>query len=115
MQTCSASRRRCGQIPVWSTGSPLTRAISLSTRSSSELGFGVLALPSGRKRTRLEAWFKTVVGAIECLPWDAAVSLRWARLVVGLKKAGTTLPALDTMIAATALEHNLTVVTRNVR
>jgi len=80
-----------------------------------ELGFGVLALPSGRKRTRLEAWFKTVVGAIECLPWDAAVSLRWARLVVGLKKAGTTLPVLDTMIAATALEHNLTVVTRNVR
>jgi predicted nucleic acid-binding protein len=36
-------------------------------------------------------------------------------LVVDLKKKGTTLPVLDTMIAATALEHDLTVVTRNVR
>ena len=55
------------------------------------------------------------MSAIECLPWDAAVSLRWAGLLVGLKKKGITLPVLDTMIAATALERNLTVVTRNVR
>ena len=55
------------------------------------------------------------MSAIECLPWDAAVSLRWARLVVDLKTKGTTLPVLDTMIAATALEHGLTLVTRNVR
>jgi predicted nucleic acid-binding protein len=32
-----------------------------------------------------------------------------------LKKKGTTLPVLDAMIAATALEHDLTIVTRNVR
>jgi predicted nucleic acid-binding protein len=80
-----------------------------------ELFFGILALPRGRKRAKLEAWFKAVVTAIECLPWDAAVGLRWARLVIDLKKKGTTLPVLDTMIAATALEHDLTVVTRNVR
>jgi predicted nucleic acid-binding protein len=80
-----------------------------------ELSFGILALPKGRKRLKLEGWFKAVVRAIECLPWDAAVSLRWARLVVDLKKKGATLPVLDTMIAATALEHDLTVVTRNVR
>jgi predicted nucleic acid-binding protein len=80
-----------------------------------ELSFGILALPKGRKRVQLEEWFNAVVSAIECLPWDAAVSLRWARLVVDLKKKGTTLPVLDTMIAATALEHDLTVVTRNVR
>jgi predicted nucleic acid-binding protein len=46
---------------------------------------------------------------------DAAVGLRWARLVCDLKKEGRTLPVLDTMIAATALEHDPTVVTRNVR
>lgn len=80
-----------------------------------ELSFGILALPKGRKRVQLEEWFNAVVSAIECLPWDAAVSLRWARLVVGLKKKGITLPVLDTMIAATAIEHDLTVVTRNVR
>ena len=80
-----------------------------------ELSFGILALPKGRKRVQLEEWFNAVVSTIECLPWDAAVSLRWAGLLVGLKRKGITLPVLDTMIAATALEHNLTVVTRNVR
>ena len=80
-----------------------------------ELFFVILALPKGRKRTQLEEWFKAVVSALECLPWDSAVSLRWARLVVDWKKKATTLPVLDTMIAATALEHDLTVVTRNVR
>jgi predicted nucleic acid-binding protein len=80
-----------------------------------ELSFGILALPKGRKRVQLEEWFNAVVSAIECLSWDAAVSLRWAGLLVELKRKGITLPVLDTMIAATALEHNLTVVTRNVR
>jgi toxin FitB len=80
-----------------------------------ELCFGILALPKGRKRTQLEAWFTAVLSAIECLSWESAVSLRWASLVVELKKKGRTLPVLDTMIAATALEHDLTVVTRNVR
>ena len=80
-----------------------------------ELSFGILAVPKGRKRARLEVWFKAVVSAIECLPWDAAVSLRWARLVFELKKNGRTRPILDTMIAASALEHDLILVTRNVR
>ena len=80
-----------------------------------ELSFGILALPKGRKRVQLEEWFNAVVSAIECLSWDAAVSLCWAGLLVGLKKKGITLPVLDTTIAATALEHNLTVVTHNVR
>ncbi len=80
-----------------------------------ELGVGVLALPAGRKRTRLAQWFETVVQTVDCLPWDAAVSRRWARLVVELQKKGQTLPVLDSMIAATALHHDLTVATRNAR
>ncbi len=43
-----------------------------------EVCIGILALPAGRKRARLEQWFAEVVQAIECLPWDAAVSRRWA-------------------------------------
>ena len=78
-----------------------------------ELRIGILALPHGRKRARLEEWFEAVVDTIECLPWDAAVSQRWATLVVDLKRKGTSLPLLDGMIAATALEHGLTVATRN--
>jgi toxin FitB len=80
-----------------------------------ELCTGILALPVGRKRARLENWFEDVVETIECIPWDAAVSRRWAKLLVQLRRKGHTMPVLDSMIAATALEHDLTLATRNVR
>ena len=80
-----------------------------------ELSIGILALPAGRKRARLERWFDAVVHTLDCLPWDDAVSRRWARLVVDLKRKGQTMPILDAMIAASALQHGLTVVTHNIR
>jgi len=80
-----------------------------------EVCVGILALPAGRKRRRLEQWFEAVVRALECLPWDGIISLRWAKLVVDLKRRGETLAMLDSMIAATALTHGLTVATRNTR
>jgi toxin FitB len=80
-----------------------------------ELYVGILALPRGRKRTQLEQWFGDVVQTIDCLPWDATISRRWAKLVVNLKQKGDKLPLLDSMIAATALQHDLTVATRNTR
>jgi len=80
-----------------------------------ELCVGILALSRGRKRTQLEQWFGDVVQTIDCLPWDATISQRWAKLVVDLKQKGDKLPLLDSMIAATALQHDLTVVTRNMR
>ena len=79
-----------------------------------ELWIGVLALPAGRKRARLEQWFEAVSRTLVCLSWDAAVGRRWAALVVGLRRKGRAMPLLDGMIAATALEHGLTVVTRSV-
>jgi len=80
-----------------------------------ELRIGILALPRGRKREKLEQWFETIVEAIDCLPWDATVSRRWAALVVDLKRKGEAVPLLDGMIAATALQHDLIVATRNIR
>jgi len=80
-----------------------------------ELRIGILALPRGRKRDRLEQWYETVVETIDCIPWDVAISQRWAALVVELKRKGETVPLLDGMIAATALQHNLIVATRNTR
>lgn len=80
-----------------------------------ELSLGILALPRGRKRRQLEQWLEALVQTIECLPWDAAIGRRWAKLVVDVKQKGETMPLLDGMIAATALHHDLTMATRNVR
>lgn len=80
-----------------------------------ELRVGVLSLPAGSRRSRLERWLDEVVQSLRCLPWDAQVSRRWARLVVDLRRSGRTMPLLDSMIAATALHHDLVLVTRNTR
>ena len=80
-----------------------------------ELRVGILALPRGRKRDRLELWFDTLIDTIDCIPWDFAVSRRWAALIVDLRRRGETVPLLDGMIAATALQHELIVATRNTR
>lgn len=78
-----------------------------------ELCAGVLALPRGRKRAALEQWLQTLARTIDCLAWDADVAWRWAKLIADLKRKGKPLPLLDSMIAATALTHGLTVATRN--
>jgi predicted nucleic acid-binding protein len=79
-----------------------------------EVHFGVLCLPRGKKRLYLEQWFQDVVLCIRCLNWDAAVGLRWSRLLVDLRASGQTMPVKDSLIAASALHHGLMVATRNV-
>lgn len=78
-----------------------------------ELRFGILLLPSGRRRRRLEQWFAQGIGRIHCLPWDAATGLRWAELLASLRASAQAMPVKDSMIAATALVHGLTIATRN--
>ena len=80
-----------------------------------ELRIGIISLAPGRKRSELERWFADVVETVDCLPWDAAASRRWADLVVESRRKGHLLPLLDGMIAATALAYDLTVATRNTR
>lgn len=80
-----------------------------------EVEGGILSLDRGRKRTQLEHWFDSVVQTIHCVPWDTKVGRRWAALVAEMRKKGRTLAIIDSMIAATALQHKLTLATRNVR
>jgi predicted nucleic acid-binding protein len=78
-----------------------------------ELRFGILILPQGRKRSALEDWFDAGVGRLHCLPWDADTGLRWAELLARLRSTGKAMPLKDSLIAATAAVHGLTVATRN--
>ena len=78
-----------------------------------ELQFGILILPAGRKRAALERWFSAGVGRLQCLPWSAETGLKWADLLARLRRTGKAMPVKDSLIAATALMHDLTVATRN--
>lgn len=78
-----------------------------------EIRFGILRLPSGRRRQRLETWFREGILRIHCLSWEPETGLRWAELVAELRSNGRAMPIKDSMIAATALAHGLKVVTRN--
>lgn len=79
-----------------------------------EVRFGILLLPRGQRRNRLERWFEDGVGRLHCLAWEAATGLQWAALLASLRTAGQTMPIKDSLIAATALTHDLSVVTHNV-
>ena len=80
-----------------------------------ELRTGILCLPSGARRKRLEEWFQRVAGSLHCLSWDFETGMRWAQLLANLRKAGLAMPLKDSLIAASALQHGLTVATRNER
>ncbi len=80
-----------------------------------EIRFGILLLPRGRRRSRLERWFEEGVQKFQCIPWEASTGLRWAELLARLRAEGRAMPIKDSFIAATALAHDLAVVTLNRR
>jgi toxin FitB len=87
--------------------------IAVDTFILGELRFEILILPEGKRRAALETWFDAGVGRVRCLPWEADTGLTWAKLLARLRRAGRVMPIKDSFIAATALVHGLTVVTRN--
>lgn len=80
-----------------------------------EIWCGITALPIGRRRQGLVTWFHTLRGKLHCLSWSIDTSLVWAEICNDVRQAGFTIGIADTMIAATAKLHGLTVATRNVK
>ena len=89
------------------------RAIVVDPIIIGELRFGILLLPTSKRRTALERWFDSGVKRLECVQWEADTGLKWAEIVAQLRRKGLTMPIKDSLIAATALAHDLTIATRN--
>jgi predicted nucleic acid-binding protein len=92
------------------------RLLYLSVLTLGEIRKGAAALPQGKRRTRLEVWLQIELptrfsGRI--LAIDTLVADRWGQLAAEAKQCRKTLPVIDGLLAATALQHNLTIVTRN--
>ena len=90
------------------------RAMAVDPVILGEIRYGILLLPRGRRRARLEQWFDEGVRKVHCIPWEAETGLCWAALLARLRASGRAMPIKDSLIAATALAHRLTVATRNV-
>src|SRR5437588_4471245 len=89
----------------------------LSVLTLGEIRKGVAGLPQSKRRTRLESWLGLELQARfsgRILAIDAAVADRWGLLAAEAKRKGKSISAIDGLLAATALQHNLTIVSRNV-
>ena len=82
-----------------------------------EIRKGIVRMPQGLRRNLLEGWLERYrVNYVQrIVSFDADVAHSWGTLVGQLQSKGVTLPIIDSQIAATALHHNMTLVTRNVK
>ncbi len=93
-------------------------SVFLSVMTIGEICKGINMLPVGHKQSALQNWLDIDVRtwlAGRILPVTESVAERWGRLAATARQQGSTLAVVDGIIAATALEHNLTLVTRNVK
>ncbi len=91
--------------------------VYLSVLTLGEIEKGIGLLPKSRRREALTAWLQNellVRFRDSILPLDLATARTWGRLIARLEKDGATMPAVDSLLAATALHHSLILVTRNV-
>jgi len=105
------------RVVQWLKAQPVT-TLFLSVVTIGEIRKGLTVLPQGRRRTELETWFHTDLLTWfqdRILPVTHSIAERWGVLDGQCQLKGMPLNTADGMIAATALEHDLTVVTRNVK
>ena len=92
------------------------RDLFLSVLTMGELEKGIARLPDGPKRIALEKWVRQELADRfrgRLLDVDSAVATRWGTTSGKSEALGCPLPVIDCLIAATSLQHGLTVVTRN--
>ncbi|MFM8476342.1 MAG: type II toxin-antitoxin system VapC family toxin [Planctomycetaceae bacterium] len=79
-----------------------------------EIEYGIGLTTSIRKRKELERWFAEGMRRLRVIDLDTDTASIWAALLVRLRKQGKAMPVKDSLIAASALQHQLTIVTRNI-
>lgn len=92
--------------------------VFLSVMTIGEICKGIATLPVSERRAMLQDWLDIDVRswfAGRIFPVTEAIAERWGHLAATAKQRGLTLAVVDGVIAATALHHDLTLVTRNVK
>jgi len=92
--------------------------VFVSVMTIGEICKGIAGLPSSQKRTALQEWLDNDLRlwfAGRILPVTETIAERWGQLAATAKQRGATLAVVDGVIAATALDHDLVLITRNAR
>ena len=89
----------------------------LSSLTFGELYKGASKLPDSKRKKKLFLWIEQDLKerfANRILDIDLLVARTWGELQGASESSGNPMPAIDGLIAATGLAHDLTVVTRNI-
>lgn len=89
----------------------------LSVLTIGEIKKGITRLESGRKKAELEKWLEKLRMRFSrrILPLSEKTSLIWGKMYGEFERKGISRPAFDSLLEATALEHEMIFVTRNVK
>ncbi|MGD9632445.1 MAG: type II toxin-antitoxin system VapC family toxin [Pirellulales bacterium] len=90
--------------------------VYLSVLTLGELKKGIDKLKATAKKRTLTTWFDRLVLSARdrVLPVDSDTAIIWGEMAGKCEKQGQPIPAIDGLIAATALRHGLHLMTRNV-
>lgn len=94
------------------------RSMFLSVITFVELRKGIEKLPDSKKKKELNRWAKEDLKhrfKNRILNINLEVANKWGEILAAGEKNGSPLPAVDSLIAATALVHDFSVVTRNTK
>jgi toxin FitB len=92
--------------------------LHLSVVTIGEIQRGICKLGNSPRALKLQDWLNDdliVKFDRRIIPIDVSVMEGWGRLMAGLNTMGLSLPIMDSLVAATAIAHGFTLVTRNIK
>ena len=99
-------------VLAWFENIP-SEALHISVLTLGEIRQGIEQMPDGARREKLRLWLEHDLAdwfETRVLPIDIQVADRWGKLIAQM---GRPVPSIDSLLAATALHHELRLVTRN--
>lgn len=90
-------------------------SLHISVLAIGELRKGITKLVASTRKAELDGWLNGLIERYDrrILPFEISTANLWGDLKGYLEKQGKVLSVIDSLMAATALEHDLTIVTRN--